>query len=138
MAYTPTEWQIGDVITAEKLNKAERGIAEASPVIVEITPTGESTASANMTGSEVYRLLAGGYPVQFHIVSDDGDKRERVLLPTEYSNENPEEESFGSILLSTIPDITTSRILQLKIQWNFSTNDVDMFTVSRVIFTGTN
>lgn len=30
MAYTPTVWETGDVITAEKLNKAEQGIAEAS------------------------------------------------------------------------------------------------------------
>lgn len=30
MAYTPTVWETGDVITAEKLNKAENGIAAAS------------------------------------------------------------------------------------------------------------
>lgn len=30
MAYTPTVWETGDVITAAKLNKAEEGIAAAS------------------------------------------------------------------------------------------------------------
>lgn len=30
MAYTPTVWATGDIITAEKLNKAENGIAAAS------------------------------------------------------------------------------------------------------------
>lgn len=30
MAYTPTVWETGDIITAEKLNKAEEGIAAAS------------------------------------------------------------------------------------------------------------
>ena len=30
MAYTPTVWATGDTITAEKLNKAENGIAAAS------------------------------------------------------------------------------------------------------------
>ena len=30
MAYTPTEWKNGDVITAEKLNKIEDGITDAS------------------------------------------------------------------------------------------------------------
>lgn len=30
MAYTPTVWENGDVITAEKLNKAENGIAAAA------------------------------------------------------------------------------------------------------------
>ena len=28
MSYTPTMWQCGDVITAEKMNKIENGIAE--------------------------------------------------------------------------------------------------------------
>lgn len=30
MSYTPTEWTTGDVITAEKLNNAEEGIAAAN------------------------------------------------------------------------------------------------------------
>lgn len=30
MAYTPNEWQCGDVVTAEKLNHMEQGIADAS------------------------------------------------------------------------------------------------------------
>lgn len=30
MAYTPTEWTTGDIITAEKLNKIEQGIANNS------------------------------------------------------------------------------------------------------------
>lgn len=34
MAYTPTVWATGDVITAEKLNKAEEGIAAAGPVMI--------------------------------------------------------------------------------------------------------
>ena len=38
MAYTPTVWQTGDVITAEKLNKAEQGIAGAYDIIT-LTPT---------------------------------------------------------------------------------------------------
>lgn len=34
MGYIPTEWQTGDVITAEKLNKAEEGIAAAGAYMV--------------------------------------------------------------------------------------------------------
>lgn len=38
MAYIPTVWQTGDVITAEKLNKAEQGIADAStPMLITMT-----------------------------------------------------------------------------------------------------
>ena len=37
MAYIPTEWQTGDIITAAKLNKAEQGIAAAEAYIVPVT-----------------------------------------------------------------------------------------------------
>ena len=33
MAYTPTVWATGDIITAEKLNKAENGIAANSNIV---------------------------------------------------------------------------------------------------------
>lgn len=34
MTYTKTNWQTGDVISAEKLNHAEQGIYDASPVVI--------------------------------------------------------------------------------------------------------
>lgn len=34
MAYTPTEWQSGDIVTSEKLNNMEQGIAAAGVVEV--------------------------------------------------------------------------------------------------------
>lgn len=37
MAYTPTEWVTGDIITAEKLNKAEQAIAKNSTQIPPIS-----------------------------------------------------------------------------------------------------
>ena len=56
MGYIPTEWETGDVITAEKLNKAEEGIAAASDevFIVKIT-WGESgdTATLDKTLAEI-------------------------------------------------------------------------------------
>lgn len=41
MAYTPTNWQCGDVVTAEKLNKLENGLADccgggAEPLVVNV------------------------------------------------------------------------------------------------------
>ena len=40
MSYTPTNWQTGDTVTAEKLNKMETGIAAASDVfVITLTPT---------------------------------------------------------------------------------------------------
>lgn len=43
MSYTPTEWKSGDIVTSEKLNKLETGVAGASgassgPIIVTAAP----------------------------------------------------------------------------------------------------
>lgn len=37
MSYTPTEWKTGDVITAERLNKAEQGIKDAHDNAADIS-----------------------------------------------------------------------------------------------------
>ena len=45
MAYTKNTWQTGDVVTAEKLNNMENGIAGASLVVnVDMTGTLDKTA----------------------------------------------------------------------------------------------
>ena len=43
MSYTPTNWQTGDTVTAEKLNKMESGIAAAAadPFVITCTPTAQ-------------------------------------------------------------------------------------------------
>ena len=42
MAYTPTNWQIGDIITAEKLNKIENGINSINSYNLAITEIGSN------------------------------------------------------------------------------------------------
>lgn len=73
MAYTPTEWETGDVITAAKLNNMEQGIEDASS---QSMPVNVLSDLVNMvfyldkTYSEIKRaLLAGVCPV-FLINSD--------------------------------------------------------------------
>lgn len=63
MAYNPTEWETGDVITAEKLNKAEEGIAAASPFIIHIV-VDEATEAVSLDqtyGAILAAQLAGKY-----------------------------------------------------------------------------
>lgn len=38
MSYTPTNWQTGDTITAERLNKLEAGVVAASNLFAELSP----------------------------------------------------------------------------------------------------
>lgn len=45
MAYTPTEWKSGDVISAERMNKIEQGIANGSSSVLIVDATQESTSS---------------------------------------------------------------------------------------------
>lgn len=51
MAYTPNEWQCGDIVTAEKLNHIEKGVAEvsANSGAFVITATG---TMPNLTGDK--------------------------------------------------------------------------------------
>lgn len=78
MAYTPTVWATGDIITAEKLNKAERGIASAESFVVPVSLEGDTgTMTLNASWNELYanknRLVlavyeyesAGGTPVVY-------------------------------------------------------------------------
>lgn len=73
MAYNKTTWETGDVITAEKLNNAENGIAAAAstvgvyPIIVEYSG---NTATLNKKYSEIYAALASG---QIGVIYSDID-----------------------------------------------------------------
>ena len=58
MAYTPTEWQTGDIIDAEKLNHAEEGIAAAGQVV--ILHEDPETHALDKTWKEIDDGLAAG------------------------------------------------------------------------------
>lgn len=62
MAYTPTSWQNGDVITAEKLNNMESGIAAALPVFLVTFSydDGTDTYVADHTFAEIATAAQAG------------------------------------------------------------------------------
>jgi len=63
MAYNKTNWKTGDVISAEKLNNIEDGIAGASGMLVVNSTTDENTliTSLDKTWQEIYdAMLTGG------------------------------------------------------------------------------
>ena len=71
MSYTPTEWQTGDIVTAEKLNKIENGIAGVSSIgggvfivgVEKSSPPVGNTGSIytlNKTWKEIYDAFEGG------------------------------------------------------------------------------
>lgn len=62
MSYTPTNWQTGDTITADKLNNMEQAIANAGgAVIVGYTfSTADGTLTFDKTWQELYNSMAAG------------------------------------------------------------------------------
>ena len=63
MAYTPTEWKDGDVITAEKLNNIESGITESDFFIVKIDVSNNYTT--DKTYAEAMQAYQNGKTIIF-------------------------------------------------------------------------
>lgn len=88
MSYTPTEWQTGDTITAEKLNNMENGIAGAEICLVTIhynttlqkwvldSPTFAEMESAYNSGKRlVLASVAGNNAIDFYsLTGEDNGK----------------------------------------------------------------
>lgn len=65
MSYTPTQWETGDIVTAEKLNKLENGVAAAGSggaLFVNMTEDGDASV-LDKTWKEIDDALADGTPV---------------------------------------------------------------------------
>lgn len=59
MSYTPTTWQTGDIVTSEKLNKLENGVANAGgggALIVYV----DNTGTLDKTWQEIYDAFVSG------------------------------------------------------------------------------
>ena len=66
MAYTPTEWATGDVITAAKLNKMEEGIEAAGGIII---PVAVPDNSYDVSTGEF--IVSPDYPKPFAEIMSD-------------------------------------------------------------------
>lgn len=70
MSYVPTEWETGDVVTAEKLNNIESGIVNNNIYIASIISnvdesTGEETVTLDKTWQEIFNATQTGRLVRF-------------------------------------------------------------------------
>ena len=96
MAYTPTEWQSGDIVTSEKLNKIENGIASAGSEVFMVGGTyNEETGYFTMdkTWSEINEAITAGkhclLVINIHL-DQTGSVLDRnfrsVIIGTSYEN----------------------------------------------------
>ena len=65
MSYTPTQWKSGDVVTSEKLNKMEGGIAAGNLFVVTVDYAENSTEenlvyTSDKSAGEICEALAAG------------------------------------------------------------------------------
>lgn len=71
MSYSPTNWQTGDTVTAEKLNHMETGIDNAANAfIVTLTPTAlDYSGTMDKTVAEIDAAYQAGKEIIFRIYS---------------------------------------------------------------------
>ena len=120
MAYTPTEWKCGDSITVEKMNKIERGIADASSggaVEVEVI----KIASVNGGGNQLAKYINETEPVssaQAWTLNGGGTLLDRKSLKTLLD---------GKTMLSLVFDISGSTnvgVIDAWVHFNTSSRDI--------------
>lgn len=74
MSYTPTNWQTGDTVTAEKLNNMESGIElGANLFVITLTPTAQDlSGTMDKTPEEINSAILDGLRIMFSIPSFGG------------------------------------------------------------------
>ena len=56
MSYTPTEWNTGDIVSSQRLNKLEEGVKDAYEVMV----INDNDETLDKTWQEIYDAMAQG------------------------------------------------------------------------------
>lgn len=59
MAYTPTEWTSGDIVTAAKLNHIEQGVVNAGGIQITATET-ETSITLDSSYNDLKQMLLSG------------------------------------------------------------------------------
>ena len=74
MSYTPTNWQTGDTVTAERLNKMEQGIQTAvDPFVITCTPTAQDYSGVmDVTFEEIKAAADAGKKIIYKIPAGNG------------------------------------------------------------------
>lgn len=104
MAYTPTEWNCGDTITAEKLNKLENGLAECcgggtEVIDVKIVTSYANVVSVDHSAQEIFQALQNKQQVRllWQTGAWDDSHSYNILYLRAYSRElTYDENNYGS------------------------------------------
>ena len=115
MTYTPTEWNCGDALTAEKMNKIERGVSDMNG---EYTPN-EWSCGDTITAEKLNHIEQG--------IADSGGSSDFSTAEVTVSNQDG-----VMFLLSTVTDDGREGA-----SFSFPLVDVSYGTVQAVLYKGT-
>ena len=104
MSYTPTNWQTGDTITAEKLNNMEGGIENAiNPFIVTLTPTLQNySGTMDKTVAEINAAYEAGQKIVFRVIASATEYMD-VDCTARYADSDSAYPSFNAFVIITNP-----------------------------------
>ena len=106
MSYIPTEWQTGDIVTAEKLNKLEEGVAASGGgggggLLVTVSAVSEGVMELDKNYNEILTALYNGInPV---IIADMGGQ---LKFPALTGIEEDESKPYYGVTLEFNGDST--------------------------------
>ena len=127
MGYIPTEWQTGDIITAEKLNKAEEGIEAAYPYTISFYKSGgEITCSE--TWEDLRAIIYRDHRAIFAYIDDADASRIEALYLDVFVDDIPEESQAGRVDFVTAFKFSNQADSASITRYRISFNADDTFT----------
>ena len=63
MSYTPTNWVTGDIVTADKLNKLENGVADGILILNTTFDSSADVVRLSATWKQIYDTIKAGTPI---------------------------------------------------------------------------
>lgn len=131
MSYTPNTWQNGDIISAEKLNNMEQGIANAGSEIPTIVFTYDQTGNyytCSWTVQELTALITAqdfSFTIVKVIVVDEGDELINYFIPSRSARDTLTCGAYGNFIINIGQTPTLTVLMQsgpTNYVYNSSTN----------------
>lgn len=139
MSYEKTNWQVGDTITAEKLNKIENKLEalDDSVFIVNIDAednSGTITATADKTRQEMSAAVEAGKPIIIRLTRNYSTPQPSTIYEMTPPNINvapPEAGGYAFTAEKVLQiDGTSKRIYTAELLISVDNNNTDIITVS--------
>ena len=136
MSYTPTNWQTGDTVTAEKLNKMEDGIENANDVfVVTFTPTAQDFSGVmDKTSSEIKAAYRAGKRIVAKVLGVYGTNNFYPFINASYVNDYGYDDDLHFVSAVFLFQFTYGGV-PLLVQFTAGNSEVDSDIYTSEIFT---